>query len=116
MSLHLSSSSDNFNVTNGCSLSRSSVLQPRPPLLLTHGGTTYTLETNTSVRRSIENVDVTPPYGFVEVEPIDRHVVSTVSESILDLETNQKTITCDVCAPLAEQLTLTLHTLPDFVH
>lgn len=57
------------------------------------------------MRRSVENVDVTPPpLGFVEVEPIDRHVVSTVSESILDLETNQKTITCDVCTTLTERL------------
>lgn len=74
------------------------VLQPDPPLTLTFGGTTYILNASMSVRQSIESVQTT---GLQPVtnDPNDI-VIHATCESMLDLESNQKSSTCQVCVLL----------------
>lgn len=68
--------------------------QPNPPLYLFHANTSYILETNTSLRRSAElNKDQT---STSHVTLQDSPPIRIVTESRLDLETDQRSTTCSV--------------------
>ncbi|TFY56418.1 hypothetical protein EVJ58_g7657 [Rhodofomes roseus] len=66
--------------------------QPDPPQMFTFGGDTWILHSSASVRRSIEIITV--PYGTPAAGEAS-HAMRVVSESILDLESNQKSTHCE---------------------
>jgi len=68
-------------------------VQPDPPLLFDHAGDTYMLHTSASIKQSIEVIRVPSDGDGVLHEPT---TIRAVSESILDLESNQKSIRCEV--------------------
>jgi hypothetical protein len=68
--------------------------QPSPPLTLTHHSNTYILHSNVSVRQSVETIADGSDHDPNDAQ--DRRGIHTVSESILDLENNQKSTACKV--------------------
>jgi len=69
-------------------------MQPDPPLMLNHGGESYILHTSASVRQSAEYIKVEKP-SDAEATGMPSFV-KAVSESILDLESHQKTTHCEI--------------------
>ena len=60
--------------------------QPDAPLILEHHGVTYVLQSSSSIRQSSEMVSST----------VSGLSVPTISESSLDLESNQRSTVCQV--------------------
>ncbi|KAH7107131.1 hypothetical protein BKA62DRAFT_825685 [Auriculariales sp. MPI-PUGE-AT-0066] len=70
------------------------VTQPNPPLHVTYDGTTYTLDTSSSVRRSVE--EFMPPAGHEWGIP---EPTQAITESTIDFEGSQRATNCQiVCA------------------
>ncbi|TDL28369.1 hypothetical protein BD410DRAFT_780867 [Rickenella mellea] len=69
--------------------------QPDPPIHLSVGDQTFTLEVSSSVRQSNEMVDLShsAPDTDSNTKPT-KELLGTRTESILDLETNQKSMSC----------------------
>ena len=63
---------------------------PHAPLMLYYNGLTYVLHTTANVRRNVEEVKQD---GNGEVSDA---LVQVVSESIMDLESNERTTRCEV--------------------
>ncbi|TBU61968.1 hypothetical protein BD310DRAFT_946049 [Dichomitus squalens] len=69
--------------------------QPSPPLQIRHRGVDYLLRANASVRQSEEEVaDYRTSFQSIENDEVP--ATRAVCESILDLESNQKTMRCEV--------------------
>ena len=66
-------------------------IAPTPPNIVKHNGETYVLHKSSSVRKSIEAL---PALINDEKNPVNS--VQVVSESILDLESLQKSTVCEV--------------------
>jgi hypothetical protein len=71
----------------------SGVSQPLPPARLLVGQRNYVLSAYTSVRQSFESVS---PDKYADVNAIKFGPLHAVSESIIDLESRQKTMQCQV--------------------
>ncbi|KAL6310056.1 hypothetical protein BKA93DRAFT_722239 [Sparassis latifolia] len=72
----------------------SDVTQPDPPLLFHYRGDTYMLHASATVRQSVELIKA-PTHS--DGNALDRQsIVRAVSESILDLESTQKSTQCEV--------------------
>jgi hypothetical protein len=72
----------------------SEAIQPRPPASLNFRGRSYFLQNSLSVRKVIETPQLsTGTSGNLE-QSISAQVIT---ESVLDLESNQKFTTCQVC-------------------
>ncbi|THH10145.1 hypothetical protein EW145_g1532 [Phellinidium pouzarii] len=77
---------------------------PTPPLFIENCGDKFILESNASIRRSIESLDVTPRIAK-DFDPLlkqesAKQTISTVTESIFDLETGHKQVNCEIsCNP-----------------
>jgi len=67
--------------------------QPDPPLMFSFGSDTWIMHSSASVRQSIETITI--PCG-VPVTGEAGHSMRVVSESILDLESNQKSAHCEL--------------------
>ncbi|KAI5124632.1 hypothetical protein M0805_004241 [Coniferiporia weirii] len=75
---------------------------PEPPFSIKDGDDKYVLESNVSVRRSVESLvvpsqnaqDLDSGSSFDEESSLYR--IPTVSESIFDLETGQKMVNCEI--------------------
>jgi hypothetical protein len=65
------------------------VEQPESPATLTHNGETYHLASNTSIRQSTDMLSGDAPES--------NNPIRIIRESILDLESNQKSLVCNVC-------------------
>jgi hypothetical protein len=75
--------------------------QPDAPLILEHQDVTYVLQSSSSVRQSSELVSTT-------VSGLNAHMrFPTISESILDLESNQRSTVFQVCQLILFMLILT---------
>lgn len=75
--------------------------QPEAPALFSQGGKeTFVLETNAIVRKSIEHTDVplSPSLSIPDFnnQATDEHSVTTITENVTDLDTNQKFVNCEV--------------------
>lgn len=68
-------------------------MAPLPPSSITHDGETYVLYKSASVRQSIES-----EAGVTGAS------LKVVTESLLDLESQQKSSVCEVCIPSDQQL------------
>ncbi|KAI1793876.1 hypothetical protein LXA43DRAFT_998751 [Ganoderma leucocontextum] len=79
--------------------------QPSPPLQLRHEGASYLLHTNASVRQSEEAITGSRVPG--QSLPADEvPLTRALCESILDLESNQKTMRCEIaCRNVASEET-----------
>jgi hypothetical protein len=64
--------------------------QPDTPLTLIHQNVTFVLHSSSSVRQSVEKVSIYPAI----YNP--RKPIQVITESILDLEGNQKSAVCQV--------------------
>jgi hypothetical protein len=72
----------------------SEAIQPQPPASLNFRGRSYFLQTSLSVRKVIESPQLLTGTGGNMVQSISAQVIT---ESVLDLESNQKFTTCQVC-------------------
>lgn len=70
--------------------------RPNPPLYITVGEETYTLRGNSSVQQSS---DVINSFNLASQHsvPLDGQHIKVSTESILDLESDQKITRCEVC-------------------
>lgn len=73
---------------------------PEPPLFLEREGETYVLQANESIRRSEEKIIsyVRKPIDWdsADGQNVDEHILRTTSESVLDLDANEKSVKCEV--------------------
>ncbi|KAH7911939.1 hypothetical protein BJ138DRAFT_1062086 [Hygrophoropsis aurantiaca] len=69
--------------------------QPQPPITLHHQGKSYLLHSSLSVRKSAETISLGNPSGD-EADCHNHENAEVVTESILDLESNQKSTICQV--------------------
>ncbi|KAI8980691.1 hypothetical protein BD414DRAFT_444068 [Trametes punicea] len=77
---------------------------PSPPLLLAYGGERYILHSNMSVRQSEEMVSDSGRPTLKELNHDKVELTRALCESTLDLETNQKSVHCEVfCAEMASE-------------
>ncbi|KAI0721316.1 hypothetical protein C8T65DRAFT_800472 [Cerioporus squamosus] len=78
--------------------------QPTPPLVIEHEGTTYLLHSNGSVRQSVEVVSNSGRPDLRDVTYDQENLTQALCESILDLESNQKSMRCQVfCEDLSSE-------------
>ncbi|RDX50400.1 hypothetical protein OH76DRAFT_1380349 [Lentinus brumalis] len=70
--------------------------QPTPPLTIEHDGATYLLHSNGSVRQSVEVVSATGRPALRDVAYDSEKLTRALCESSLDLESNQKSMCCQV--------------------
>jgi len=71
------------------------MIQPQPPTTFNFHDQKYFLQTSLSVRQAIETIQLSTSAG----EDLARSVPTRViTESLLDLESNQKFTSCQVCA------------------
>ncbi|KAI9060624.1 hypothetical protein FKP32DRAFT_1656045 [Trametes sanguinea] len=78
---------------------------PRPPLLLAFAGERYILHSNASVRQSEELVSDSGRPTLKELTFDMAEITQAVCESTLDLETNQKSMHCEIfCQELMSEL------------
>ena len=70
--------------------------QPMPPSLLEHEGSWYLLHSNASVRQSVEMVSESSHADTHPVSYDPSSLTRTVCESMLDLESNEKMMHCEV--------------------
>lgn len=68
--------------------------QPQPPVTLNFRGRIYFLQTSLSVRKVTETPQLSTGTGGNAEQSISAQVIT---ESVLDLESNQKFTTCQVC-------------------
>lgn len=71
--------------------------QPDPPLTFQYDGDTFILHTSASVRQSVELMD----HPGESPENPELPAIKVTSESILDLEGNQKSTLCEVRSHVA---------------
>ncbi|KAF9460791.1 hypothetical protein BDZ94DRAFT_1222387 [Collybia nuda] len=93
------------------SLTEEGASLPNPPLSFVHQGVTYGLKSTCSVRQS-EGSPQSQPLGSAN------HILPTVSESILDLDSNGKYMTCELACPditSHESWSLFLHTCDQLI-
>lgn len=69
---------------------------PSPPLLIEYGGERYILHMNSTVRQSVEVVSDAGLPSFRDPDPTTSDVTRALCESTLDLESNQKSMDCEV--------------------
>jgi hypothetical protein len=69
-------------------------IQPQPPTTLNFRGRTYFLQTSLSVRKVTETPQLSTGAGENMKQSVSARVIT---ESVLDLESNQKFTTCQVC-------------------
>ncbi|KZT05899.1 uncharacterized protein LAESUDRAFT_654686 [Laetiporus sulphureus 93-53] len=81
--------------TDLCNSLEEDAAQPDPPLRLDHGGQTFILHTSASVRRSVEDVRM-PDKRLQPGNAAEPLTIRIVSESISDLESNQKSTQCEI--------------------
>lgn len=67
--------------------------QPQPPATFDFRGLTYFLQTSLSVRQAIETTQL----SMGVCEDLEQPVSRVTTESLLDLESNQKFTSCQVC-------------------
>ncbi|KAI0660400.1 hypothetical protein C8Q70DRAFT_975197 [Cubamyces menziesii] len=78
--------------------------QPRPPLLLEYAGERYMLHSNSSIKQSEENLSDTGRPTLRDIQYDKVELTRAVCESILDLETSQKSMHCEVfCNNIASE-------------
>lgn len=68
-------------------------------MIISQDNEIFYLDSNNSVRQSVEVLEVGPifaPDVDSPVSDLSRHTISTVTESIYDLETSQKLVNCQV--------------------
>ncbi|KAI0830635.1 hypothetical protein BC628DRAFT_1416167 [Trametes gibbosa] len=79
---------------------------PSPPLLIEYGGERYILHMNSTVRQSVEVVSDAGLPSFRDPDPTTSDVTRALCESTLDLESNQKSMDCEViCEDAASEET-----------
>jgi hypothetical protein len=70
-------------------------IQPQPPATFNFHGRTYFLQTSLSVRQAIETTQL----SMGACEDLEQSVsAKAITESLLDLESNQKSTSCQVRA------------------
>lgn len=84
--------------------------QPDPPLRFSFAGDTWVMLSSTSVRRSVETLVLR--VGTLSAGENTRPM-EVISESILDLESNQKTVHCEVSGIDPEIRTSHLNNVPE---
>ncbi|KAI0331950.1 hypothetical protein GY45DRAFT_1299916 [Cubamyces sp. BRFM 1775] len=78
--------------------------QPRPPLLLEYAGERYILHSNSSIKQSEEKLSDTGRPSLREIQYDRVELTRAVCESVLDLETSQKSMHCEVfCDNIASE-------------
>ncbi|KAI0931918.1 hypothetical protein AcV5_004709 [Taiwanofungus camphoratus] len=69
--------------------------QPDPPLMFHHGDDTFILHTSASVRQSTEHIDI-PGSSTHDEQDNMSSFIKVITESILDLESDQKSTHCEI--------------------
>lgn len=70
---------------------RKDAVQPDPPLILHQDGQTWVLHTSATIRQNLENTEE----PTLTEDPLQSSI-KVLSESVLDLESNERTTVCEV--------------------